>query len=146
MTERDHGHRGLVDTNILILSDQLDRAQLPSHTAISAVTLAELAAGPGYVTGTDLQSVRERSRRIETWQRAERAYVPIPFDDTAARMYGQMCSLVTAVGRSPRARTADLMIAATAAVEQIALYTTNPNDFRGLEELVQVVAVTRPRT
>ncbi len=36
------------------------------------------------------------------------------------------------------------MIAATAAAEQLPLFTTNPDDFRGLDEIVTIVAVTRP--
>ncbi|GAA2005085.1 type II toxin-antitoxin system VapC family toxin [Brevibacterium samyangense] len=137
--------RGLLDTNILILADRIDPGLLPARAAISAVTLAELAAGPGFVTGTSPDDVRERSRRIDTWQRAERAFAPLPFDDRAARLYGRMCALVTAIGRRPRARTADLMIASTAAAEGIPLYTTNPDDFLGVEDLVEVIPVPRPR-
>ncbi|MDR1768125.1 MAG: hypothetical protein LBR32_06835 [Propionibacteriaceae bacterium] len=43
-------------------------------------------------------------------------------------------------------RVADLMIAATAAVEGLPVYTTNPDDFAGLDPLVEVVPVTRPST
>jgi len=135
---------GMLDTNVLILQDKIDHALLPERTAISAVTLAELASGPGLITGSTPEDIVERARRIDVWQRTERAYVPCPFDGNAARMYGQMSALVVAVGRKPRTRTADLMIAATAATEGLPLYTTNPNDFHGLESLVDVVAVPRP--
>ena len=40
------GSRGLLDTSVIIDFDQIDSAQLPDETAISAVTVAELAAGP----------------------------------------------------------------------------------------------------
>ena len=36
------------------------------------------------------------------------------------------------------------MIAATAIVAELPLYTTNPDDFVGLDRLVTVIPVTRP--
>jgi predicted nucleic acid-binding protein len=39
---------------------------------------------------------------------------------------------------------ADLMIAATAAANGLPLYTSNPKDFVGLDEVVEIVAVPRP--
>ncbi len=39
---------------------------------------------------------------------------------------------------------ADLMIAAVAATAELPVYTTNPDDFAGLEEIVRVVPVRRP--
>lgn len=47
-------------------------------------------------------------------------------------------------GRKPRRRVADLMIAAIAVAEGLPLFTTNPDDFKGLDELLTVVPVTRP--
>ena len=38
--------QGLLDTNILILRKWIDPSELPDEMAISAVTLAELSAGP----------------------------------------------------------------------------------------------------
>jgi predicted nucleic acid-binding protein len=46
-----------------------------------------------------------------------------------------------ASGRTSRARLADLLIASTAAANDLALYRRNPNDFAGLERLVGVKAV-----
>jgi predicted nucleic acid-binding protein len=51
---------------------------------------------------------------------------------------------VLAAGRKPRGRLADLMIASIAMVNRLALYTTNPDDFTGFDELLVVVAVPRP--
>jgi predicted nucleic acid-binding protein len=48
------------------------------------------------------------------------------------------------LARKPRSRIADLMIAAIAITEDLPLYTTNPSDFTGLEDLLTVVPVTRP--
>lgn len=51
-----------------------------------------------------------------------------------------------AAGRKPRRRIADLMIAAVAVAEELPLFTTNPSDFAGLDDLLVVVPVTRPIT
>ena len=65
----------------------------------------------------------------------------LEFDAPAARSYGQLVSAVVAVGRSHRARIADLLIAAVAHANQLALYTRNPEDFVGLDGLVRVIAI-----
>ena len=48
--------RGLLDTDIMILRRWIDPAELPSEMAISAITLAELSAGPHEVRRNDEQS------------------------------------------------------------------------------------------
>lgn len=138
--------RGLVDTNLVILRDRLSSLELPEEIAISAVTLAELSAGPHAVVGDDFPARAERGRRMAILQRAESEFDPLPFDAPAARVYGQLTGAVRALGRTPRRRLADLQIAATAAANGLALYTTNPDDFAGLEDWVTVVPVTRPLT
>jgi len=138
----------MLDTNILVLRRWIDRAELPDEMAISAITLAELSAGPHQVrpnTEQDLYDEHdERSRRTEALQRAESEFDPVPFDAEAARIYGRVTATVVAAGRKPRRRIADLMIAATAIAEDLPLYTTNPGDYAGLEKLIRVVPVTRP--
>ena len=140
--------QGLLDTNILILRRWIEPDELPDEMAISAVTLAELSAGPHEVRRNDEQSLyderEERARRTETPQRAESEFDPVPFDVTAARAYGRVAAAVIAAGREPRRRVADLMIAATAIAEDLPLFTTNPDDYAGLERLVRVIPVTRP--
>jgi len=133
--------QGLLDTNIIILRGRIDPAELPDEMAISAITLAELSAGPHQVRDNDH---RERARRLDVLQRAEHEFDPIPFDVQAARIYGRLAAAVVAVGRTPRRRLADLMIASVAVAEGLALFTTNPSDFVGLDELLTVVPVTRP--
>jgi hypothetical protein len=116
--------------------------------AISAVTLAELSAGPHQVRPDSEQDVygehEERARRTEALQRAESEFDPVPFDAEAARIYGRVTAAVVAAGRKPRRRIADLMIAATAISEDLPLYTTNPADSAGLDKLVRVIPVSRP--
>jgi predicted nucleic acid-binding protein len=136
--------RGLLDTNILILRRSVDARLLPDEVAISAVTLAELAAGVHLVAGDDTAARDERARRTDVLQRAEHEFDPIPFDAEAARAFGRICAAVRGAGRTPRRRVADLMIAAVAAVNDLPVYTTNPDDFAGLEGLVEVVEVARP--
>jgi predicted nucleic acid-binding protein len=140
--------RGLLDTNIMILRRWVDPAELPAEMAISAITLAELSAGPHEVRRneeqTDYDEYAERGRRLDVLQRAENEFDPVPFDTEAARIYGRICAAVIGAGRKPRRRVADLMIAATAVAEGLPLFTTNPDDFKGLETLLTVVSVTRP--
>ncbi|MEH0423444.1 type II toxin-antitoxin system VapC family toxin [Streptomyces sp. B21-083] len=141
--------QGLLDTNIMILRKWIDADELPAEMAISAITLAELSAGPHQVRGSDEQSDydehAERARRMDVLQRAENEFDPIPFDVEAARIYGRICAAVVSAGRKPRRRVADLMIAAIAAAEELPLFTTNPDDFKGLDDLITIVTVTRPR-
>jgi len=139
-------NQGLVDTNILILRDRIDIAELPDEMAVSAMTLAELSAGPHLVRPESIQydEHAERARRIDILQRVENEFDPIPFDAEAARLYGRMTAGVVAVGRTPRRRAIDLMIAATAAAEGLPLYTSNPDDYKGLDHIITLVPVTRP--
>jgi predicted nucleic acid-binding protein len=143
-------HRqGLLDTNILILRRWIDPAELPNEMAISAVTLAELSAGPHQVRPRSEQDVydehAERARRLDVLQRTEHEFDPIPFGVEAARAYGRVTAAVVAAGRKPQRRIADSMIAATAIAEGLPLFTTNPGDFDGLPGVLTIVPVTRPR-
>jgi predicted nucleic acid-binding protein len=132
---------GLVDTSVVIELERLDDSILPSELAISAVTLAELAAGP-HAT----QDPQERARRQERLQRIEATIDPLPFDDASARAYGRVYAAIVAAGRKARGRRAlDLMIAATALAAQLPVYTRNPEDFDDLAGLIDIVAVDSSR-
>lgn len=138
MSGEVHG-RGLIDTNVLVHLAALDAARLPGEMVISAVTLAELSAGPHH---TD--DPAERARRMSVLQHAEATFEPLPFDTEAARTFGLVSAAVLAAGRKPRRRIADLMIASIAIANRLPLYTTNPGDFTGLDDLATVVVVQRP--
>lgn len=73
--------QGLLDTNILILRRWIEPDELSDEMAISAVTLAELSAGPHQVRRKDEQDLydehEERARRTETLQRAESEFDPV---------------------------------------------------------------------
>lgn len=129
--------RGLIDTSVVIDLDHLDHDALPSELAVSALTLAELAAGPH---ASD--DPAERARRQDRLQRAEVVFDPLPFDADAARAYGRVYAAVAAAGRKARGpRAVDLLIAATALANELPLYTRNADDFRFLDGLVDVIAI-----
>ena len=128
--------RGVLDTSVVIDHDLVDTAMLPDESAITAITLAELAAGP-HATDDD----QERARRQDRLQWAAATWDPLAFDADAARAYARVFSATKAMGRSSRTRLADLLVAATAAANGLPLYTRNPNDFAGLDHLLDVVAV-----
>ncbi len=127
----------MLDTSVVIDLDELDPELLPVEMAVSAITMAELAAGPHATSDPD-----ERARRQDRLQRTEATFEPFPFDADAARAYGRIYAAVVAAGRKARgARAVDLLIAATAYAAQLPLYTRNPDDFTALDKLVEVVAV-----
>jgi predicted nucleic acid-binding protein len=129
--------RGLLDTSVVIDLDKLESGDLPGQVAISAITMAELAAGPHATSDPD-----EQGRRQDRLQRAETVFDPLPFDANAARAYGRIYAAVAGRGRKARgARAADLLIAATACAAGLPLYTRNGADFAALDGLVDVVVV-----
>jgi predicted nucleic acid-binding protein len=129
--------RGLIDTSVVLDLERLDPEGLPIEIAISALTLAELAAGPHVAS-----DAKERGVRQDRLQRAEAAFDALPFDAAAARGYGRVYSAVVSTSRKARgARAVDLLIAATAAAAALPLYTRNVDDFRGLDDVVVVVGV-----
>ncbi len=132
--------RGLLDTSVIIDLERIDRNVLPEELAISAVTLAELAAGP-HATSDHA----ERARRQDRLQRVETTFEPLPLDATAARAFGRIYATVAATGRKARGRRAlDLLIAATALAADLPIYTRNRDDFTDLADLLEVHAVGMP--
>jgi predicted nucleic acid-binding protein len=128
---------GLIDTSVVIDLEYIDAARLPRELAISALTMAELAAGP-HATA----DIAERARRQDRLQRAEATFDPLPFDDNCARAYGRVYAAIVATGRKARGpRAVDLLIAATALAGDLPLYTRNVDNFRGLEQLLDIVGV-----
>jgi predicted nucleic acid-binding protein len=130
--------RGLIDTSVVIDLGDIDPDDLPVEIAISSVTLAELAAGPHATSDAE-----ERARRQERLQLTEATFESLPVDGSVARAYGRVYAAVAAAGRKARGRRAfDLLIAATALARELPLYTRNPNDFKELDSLIEVVAVS----
>ena len=137
MLDAARHERGVIDTSVVIDLDHLAASSLPVAIAVSAVTMAELAAGPHAAADSD-----ERARRQDRLQRAEATFDPLPFDAASARAYGRIYAAVIASGRKARgARAVDLLIAAIAVAAELPLYTRNGDDFQGLEALLEVVEI-----
>jgi predicted nucleic acid-binding protein len=135
---REQRHaRGVIDTSVIIDLAQIEPADLPLELAVSAITMAELAAGPHATS-----EPAERARRQDRLQRAEATFEPLPVDADVARAYGRVYAAVAASGRKAHGRrAADLLVAATAVAAGLPLYTRNPDDFVGLSDLLEIVSV-----
>jgi predicted nucleic acid-binding protein len=135
VTEAGGVQRILLDTSVVIdFQDVAD--QLSGEAAISAITLAELGAGV-HATKDPVEQARRQFRL--RW--VEATLEPLPLDADAARVYGSLALLVEGMGRKPRKRLADLLIASTAVANGLPLYTRNPDDFKGLGPFLNIVAV-----
>jgi toxin FitB len=124
--------RGILDTSIVIATAV---GPIEGELAVSAATLAELHYG--------VLVARERTVRAERLRRLsllQRRFDALPVDEAVAASYGELAAAVVEAGRQPRARTMDLLIAATAHAHSARLYTRNAADFVGLEDLVEVVS------
>jgi predicted nucleic acid-binding protein len=125
--------RALLDTSVVIATDI---GELEGELAISAATLAELHFG--VLVARNPSTRAERLRRLSLLQRQ---FDALPLDDVVAASYGEIAAAVVQAGRQPRARTMDLLIAATAHAHSARLYTRNPADFIGADEHVEIVTV-----
>ena len=134
MTEQTAAdERGVLDTSVVIAEDV---TPIPGVLAISTVTLAELHFGVLVAKSAAVRA--ERLRRLSILQRR---FDALPLDEVVAASYGRLAAAVVEAGRQPRRRTMDLLIAATAHAHDAALYTRNPDDFGGLEDLIDVRVV-----
>jgi hypothetical protein len=125
--------KAVLDTSVLLATDL---APLEGELAISAATIAELRFG---VLVTADGAIRaERLRRLSLF---ERTFDALPIDNSVAASYGQLAAAVAAIGRQPRARVMDLLVAATAHAHSARLYTRNSDDLVGIEHLVEIVAI-----
>ncbi len=128
--------RGLLDTSVVIDRADIDPATLPDVWALSAVTLAELSAGPLLADDPAIRAERQLDLQ---W--AESNVEAVPFTSDTSRIFGRLCGLVHAAGRKPRPKALDLMIAATAVEQGVVLYTRNPKDLQGLDSVVTVLGL-----
>lgn len=123
----------IMDTSIVLASKV---PYMEGELAVSAATVAELSFG--VLVAKDLSTRAQRLRRLAVLRDHIKA---LPIDDAVADSYGHIAAAVAAVGRQPRARTIDLLIAATAHAHNARLYTRNASDLVGLEDLVEIIAV-----
>lgn len=130
--------RGLLDTSVAVDLGSIDSARFPTEIAISALTLAELTAGP-HAASDEIT----RARRQLHLQSVEANFETVAFGPACARAYGRIYASVDNAGRKPRGgRAVDLMIAATALAHDLPLYTRNAKDLHGLEDLIEIVDVS----
>lgn len=122
--------RGILDTSVVIADDV---APIPGALAISAATLAELHFG--VLVAKDPQVRATRLRRLLLLRKH---FTALPLDEVVSASYGQLAAAIAHAGRSPRRRTMDLIIAATAHAHSAVVYTRNMDDFAGLEGLIEV--------
>jgi hypothetical protein len=108
-------------------------ALLPDEAAISVATLAELHFGVHLA-----KDEANRALRLRRLAEIESRFTALPLDQEVARAYGEMARLMIEKGRKVRTRVVDLLIAATARVHKVPLYTRNPSDFEPFSKLIDV--------
>lgn len=124
--------RGLLDTSVVLDHHLIDADLLPDESAIAAVTVAELAAGPHLTDDRD-----ERAGRQDRLLWVTLTWDALAFDDAAARAFGRLCAAARA-SAAPHHRVADILVAATAVAHDLPLITRNPDGLVGLGEIVEV--------
>jgi toxin FitB len=125
--------RAILDTGVVIATDI---GPLDGELAISEITLAEMHFG--VLVAKEREVRAERLRRLLALQRT---FDALPLDDAVAASYGHIAAAIVDAGRQPRARSMDLLIAATAHAHSARLYTRNGADFTGLDNLIEIVTV-----
>lgn len=119
----------LLDTSVLIGAE----APPEDEVAISVISLTELHFGVLVARDDDARALRMRRLGI-----VEDRFDPLPFDALAARECGRLHAAVVQRGGQPRRRAFDLAIAATASVHGVPLLTFNADDFKIVDDLVDV--------
>jgi predicted nucleic acid-binding protein len=122
--------RGVLDTSVLIATDV---TPIPGELAISVASLAELQFGVLVA-----KTAEARALRLARMSAIQRRFDPLPIDEAVADSYARLAARLVEVGRQPRARVMDLLIAATAHAHGAVVYTRNADDLAGLEDLVTI--------
>src|SRR3989442_957242 len=113
----------LLDTSVLLGPEPSAGTRLPDDAAISVVTLAELWLG-----ALVADALGERAARLALLSEVQRRFEAIPVDGAVARGYGEL--LAAARRRGARPRPFDALIAATAMVRGIPIYTRDRDFMR----------------
>ena len=121
----------VLDTSILI-AEAADPVE--GDIAISIVSIAELQFGVLVAPGDE-----RRAHRLARLSAILRSFEPLPVDAAVAASYGELAAATHRAGRKATARSLDLMIAATAHAHGARLVTTNVDDVKHLDGLVEIV-------
>ena len=125
--------KSVLDTSVLI-ANSLN--PIEGDIAISMISIAELQFGV-LVAPDD----ERRATRLARLSSILRAFEPLPVDARVAASYGQLAAATHRAGRKATARSLDLMIAATAHAHGARLVTSNIDDVRHLDGLIEIVEV-----
>ena len=85
MPDAHRARWGIIYTSVVIDLEQLEVGQLPAELAVSAITIAELAAAPHATSDT-----QERACHQHRLERAETFFDPPPFNRDALRACGRI--------------------------------------------------------
>jgi len=124
----------VLDTSVLIDGDGTIELGEDDVAAISVVSLSELTFGVLITADAD-----ERARRLRRLTAIENSLDALHITSQVARIHGEMAAAAAQTGRSPRRRTMDLLIAATATGNGATLLTRDLDDFAGLEAFLTVL-------
>lgn len=114
--------KGLLDTSVFVAREGArGLAELPDEPAISVMTIAELHVG---VLMADTPDVR--AQRLATLSEVERTFDPLPVDTAVARRFARLVAHAQREGTRPE--IVDTLVAATAAVHELPVYTQD-DDF-----------------
>ena len=125
----------LLDTSVVIDFDPSLVGRYTGAGAVATMTLAELSNG--LYTADPIENARREAHYY--WVTAH--FEPIGSDERAARTFGAVRQAVRTAGRNPRPRAFDLLIAAVALANGLALITRNEAVFRGLPAALTVVGI-----
>jgi predicted nucleic acid-binding protein len=106
----------ILDTSVVIVTDEHGELRLPATAAISVITLGELRAGILRAPDADVRAAR--ARRLAA---VRAAFSALPVDEDVAERYGEALAAARNLGRS--AKATDLLIIATAAAGGRTLHT-----------------------
>ncbi|WP_261554727.1 type II toxin-antitoxin system VapC family toxin [Frankia tisae] len=126
-------NRGVLDTSVLVAAGV---APIPGELAVSVASIAELQFGVLIARTSEARAIR-----LARLSAIQRRFDPLPIDGAVADSYARLAARVVEIGRQPRSRTMDLLIAATAHAHGASVYTRNAADLTGLEDLVRIVAI-----
>lgn len=122
--------RGLLDTSVVVAGTV---PNLPEEAAISVATLAELHFGVHLA-----KDASSRAHRLQRLAAIESNFIALPVDEEVARVYGELAARTVEAGRKVRTRVVDLLIAATARVHKVPLYTLDRKDFEPFADLIEL--------